>query len=69
MATASVAGDLGTMDDFEQPKLHVPLKFQKPWQLPSYPDSAFKKFSPTLLNNPPFVSTLAEQIAPKIFNK
>lgn len=29
-ATASVAGDLGTMDDFEQPKpkMHVPLTLQ-----------------------------------------
>jgi hypothetical protein len=33
LATASVAGDLGTMDDFEQPtpKLPIPLTLQTLW--------------------------------------
>lgn len=63
MATASVAGDLGTLDDFEQPKpkIPVPLTLQALLQFPSSKSSSFKKFNPTLLNGLPFVGTPIEQ--------
>lgn len=60
VATASVAGDLGNMNDFEIPNLkHIVLPTTETLnQLPvGSLSSAFKKFSPTLLNGQLFAST------------
>jgi hypothetical protein len=60
VATASVAGDLGNMDDFDIPNLkHIVLPTNETLNQLSVGSltSAFKKFSPTLLNGQLFAST------------